>query len=550
MEPMAIEQRLAAIETRLSRLEAGSAPTPVRHAPPPPPLGAVRVSDAPKPHFVLEENQRPGNWLGIIAVICFVLAAGFIVKLSIETGWLTPGRQIVMAALLGFGLIGAGFTLLNTDRAYASLLPGAGVIVLYLTAFAAHRYYELISFEAALAFTTVISAGCIWLYTQIRHDAYAITAAAGVYVAPVLLGLNASSMFSLYYFVLCSVAFAAISVWVRSRTLTLVSSYLAMLMSGVIGLSIGEELTVALLLAAHFLIFSVGTYLYTTHTKEPLGVREAWSFLPVLLIFYAVEYHLISDINEHLAPWMSLIFAGVLIGLYLSAKTYFPDGLGSRALISSFATIVAFHSIYIELLPDALHPWLFVLLMLAFTFGPFNAVSIPRTPLNSLPLYAVLAILVLEYLNILSHLMDSARGQWLLVGLAALASLWVALAKGEEKLAAKPVYGHALLGAAHVLGVVALYELTHETGSLAVSASWLFYGVGVILFAFARKDEVMAKSALFVLAFAAGKALLYDAASAPTIVRIFCLLLTGAVLYGCGLFMRQIGSWNAARPQA
>lgn len=57
----------------------------------------------------------------------------------------------------------------------------------------------------------------------------------------------------------------------------------------------------------------------------------------------------------------------------------------------------------------------------------------------------------------------------------------------------------------------------------------------------------MAKSALFVLGFAAGKALLYDAASAPTVVRIGCLLLTGAVLYGCGLLMRKIAHWKVER---
>jgi hypothetical protein len=63
-------------------------------------------------------------------------------------------------------------------------------------------------------------------------------------------------------------------------------------------------------------------------------------------------------------------------------------------------------------------------------------------------------------------------------------------------------------------------------------------------FAFVRKDQVMAKSALFVLGFAAAKALLYDAASAPTLVRIVCLMLTGAVLYGCGFFMRKVADWK------
>lgn len=90
----------------------------------------------------------------------------------------------------------------------------------------------------------------------------------------------------------------------------------------------------------------------------------------------------------------------------------------------------------------------------------------------------------------------------------------------------------------------ALYQLTEDVSSLAVSASWLFYAVAVMGFAFIRKDELMAKSALLVLAFAAGKALLYDAASAPTTIRIFCLLLTGAVLYGCGFFMRRIAHWK------
>ncbi len=77
-----------------------------------------------------------------------------------------------------------------------------------------------------------------------------------------------------------------------------------------------------------------------------------------------------------------------------------------------------------------------------------------------------------------------------------------------------------------------------------MSASWLIYAVAVMVLAFARRDEVMAKSALIVLALAAGKALLYDAAAAPTVVRILCLLLTGVVLYGCGLLMRRIGSWS------
>jgi hypothetical protein len=295
----------------------------------------------------------------------------------------------------------------------------------------------------------------------------------------------------------------------------------------------------------HFLIFSIGTYLYTLQNRAPLTENEAWSFLPVLLLFYAMEYYLVDRIQPGMAPWISLGFAGILICLYLSAKKYFPDGLGSQALILAFATIVCFHSVYLELLPDGFRPWLFVLIMLSIAFLPFN-VSSPRrgSPLR-IPVLAIFAILAIEYLTMLSHLLDGYGGSWLFVSFAALGSIWVALASPANKFPSQSTHGHALLVAAHLLAVMGLYRLTDPIGSLAVSASWLFYAVAVMGFSFVRRDEVMAKSALFVLAFAAGKALLYDAASAPTLIRIFCLLLTGAVLYGCGLFMRRIGSWKS-----
>lgn len=54
----------------------------------------------------------------------------------------------------------------------------------------------------------------------------------------------------------------------------------------------------------------------------------------------------------------------------------------------------------------------------------------------------------------------------------------------------------------------------------------------------------MARSALIVLSFAAGKVLLYDASSTPTVVRILCLLMTGVVLYGSGFLIRKIAGWK------
>ncbi|PIU20435.1 MAG: DUF2339 domain-containing protein, partial [Elusimicrobia bacterium CG08_land_8_20_14_0_20_59_10] len=164
-----------------------------------------------------------------------------------------------------------------------------------------------------------------------------------------------------------------------------------------------------------------------------------------------------------------------------------------------------------------------------------------------IPALAVMAVLLLEYLSMASHMLTSDAPSWLLVSMFSMASLWTLIYFRGEEFSGRGNY-LPLLAAAHLLAIVGFYKITRDNGSLQVSASWLLYALGVIAFSFSRRDAVMARSAVFVLAFAAGKALLYDAAAAPTIVRILCLLLTGAALYGAGFFLRKISAWNTVRP--
>src|SRR5579862_8220165 len=177
-----IEERLTRIETQLGLPPISSLPkksVPTQTPPITTPPSATKTSTA-----------KPGNWLGMIAVVCFVLAAGFIIKLSIQSGWLTPVRQIGIAVLFAFSLIGVGIRFLGSDKAYMSLLPASGIIILYLAAFAAQRLYLLILPETASILVGLISLLCIYLYLRIEHDIYPLIAAIGAYLAPVVLGLD------------------------------------------------------------------------------------------------------------------------------------------------------------------------------------------------------------------------------------------------------------------------------------------------------------------------------------------------------------------------
>jgi len=552
--------RLKAIEDRLARLERlldlkphaapspapAPAPTPAPRAPQsfPPPPAALPPGSFPPERFAPQERQRTGNWLGAVAVICFVLAAGFIIKLSLDSGWLTPPRQIGLALMFGLGLVAAGLTLLDSDREYASFLPAAGVIVLYAAVFAAHRLYALLPFESALSVSAMVSGLCVWLYTRIRSDIYPVAAAAGSYCAPVVLHLGAASEFSVYYYLLCSVGFAVISVWVRSRTLTMVSAYLAMLMTAFTGLALKHDSLTAAMLALNFVVLSAGVYFYSAHNDAPLTEAESMGFMPVLGSLYAMDCSLIDRRAPGLAPWLSLGFAGLLLGLYQAARRRFPGkDIGSGTLVLAFATVVCFHSFYLELLPKDARPWLFGAIMLVLCAPALRVAGAAGPGPLRIPALGVLAVLALEYLSMASHLFSGDGAQWLAAAFFSVLAMWALINYKGEELAGTSGYG-PLLGAAHLLAVLGLYRLTKDSGSLYVSASWLVYAGAVMGYAFARRDAAMARSAVFVLGFAAGKALLYDAASAPTVVRIVCLLLTGAALYGSGFFLRKISGWK------
>ncbi|HBA61714.1 MAG TPA: DUF2339 domain-containing protein [Elusimicrobia bacterium] len=558
---MKAETRMRAIEDRLAKLEKTlnvvRPAQPLPPAQPAVPVPALQSALPPRPAVLpvappmqaqARTKSRPANWLGVVAVICFVLAAGFIIKLSLESGWLTPERQIGLAAMFGLSLIAVGLSLLTSDREYAGYLPAAGIIVLYASVFAAHRLYSLIPFETAISMTALVSALCIWLYTQIRDDLYPVTAAVGSYVGPLLLGLDYKSVFTVYYYLFCSIGFSVISIWVRSRILTIVAAYLSIMMTALTGLALRQDGLIVTMLALNFVIFTGGTFLYTAHHETPLNENESMSFLPVLMFFYAMEYYFIERIHPGLAPWISLGFAGVLLGIYLAAKQRFPDGkVASGSMILAFVTVVCFHSFYLELLPSEARPWLFVALVFGLCFPSGTLSGRTRDKSMRIPTFGVLAVLLLEYLSMASKLLSTDSSSTLFVAVFSVAALWALIYFREEEWSGRGEYT-PLLGSAHLLAILALYKLTRDSGSLEVSISWLVYAVAVMAFAFSRRDEAMARSAVFVLAFAAGKALLYDAAAAPTIVRIVCLLLTGAALYGAGFFLRKISGWKTGAP--
>ena len=156
--------------------EAPSHPSPV---PMPPPIVApVRVG------WEQRLGARAFVWLGAVTL---ALAGVFLVRYSIEEGYLSPEVRVILAALFGFGLVGAAERMRGRDARIAEALAAAGVAALYGALFAAVALYDMISKPVAGGGALALTIFAIGV--SLRHGMLvAGLAFVGGFVSPVIIG--------------------------------------------------------------------------------------------------------------------------------------------------------------------------------------------------------------------------------------------------------------------------------------------------------------------------------------------------------------------------
>src|SRR5204862_6248471 len=87
-------------------------------------------------------GARAFVWVGAVTL---ALAAVFLVRYSIEEGYLSPEVRVILAALFGFALIGGAERMRSRDDRVAQALAAAGSASLYGALFAPVARYDLIS---------------------------------------------------------------------------------------------------------------------------------------------------------------------------------------------------------------------------------------------------------------------------------------------------------------------------------------------------------------------------------------------------------------------
>jgi uncharacterized membrane protein len=538
---MDVQQQLNQIEKRLQHIETmlGVKATTVPIATKTPP-SAQTPESRPVPPTPRQEDL---SLLGASGIICVVLAALYLVKLAVDAGWLTPFRQLALAASFGLGLIVLGFKIKTKDREYLSYLPAAGITILYLSALGGCLYHHLYDPLLALLFCGAISAGCIYIYSQQRRFAYLVLSTMGAYLTPFLLGNVVQTELIQSYFLVVTTAYTVIAVLLQDRPITLLGAYFALFTTAAFGFSAATDTPAAIVyLGLQAIIVIVGTLYHTLSLKRPLDSDQALMFFPLILFFYGLEYAFLDRVYPELAPYISILFAGFLLALYSLLKEKLPKDtkFASEDVLMSSAFIVLTHSFYFVLTPEIYQPLLFTALFATAAYF-YNQVHWPtnwRLFRNILQVTGM-GLLVWNYALVLFSLLFKDEGLWKLsgfllsIGLLGLLKFGMIFKKQGEDMP-------ALLYTPHILMASSLYAVLKSSGSFAVSAAWAVYALAVLGYGYKTKDKTFAKSSMVILILSSLKVFFFDLSGANTLVRVLCLLVTGMLLYTSGWMFRKI----------
>ena len=479
------------------------------------------------------------GWTGATAM---VLATAYLIRLAVDTGWLTPERQLALAVLSGFLLIGAGLRLRGADREYASLLPAGGLVVLFLAVYGAHLYYHFIGVGLATGAVIATCLLALWLARLFESELYSLFAVVGSYSAPFLLDALAGSVLDLaVYFSAWSVLFSVYAIGLGARRVYLLAAYMALLGFHLIydtnDLSAWVEAFSFQVI--QFLVFLAATVWFSINHKQPLSRNEAIAHLPLLLLFYALQYPLLETNLTTFAPWISLLSAALLLLAYQFAKhrlSAAPEA--GSLLVSAYVALVLFHAGYMELLPHDLAPWavLMVLPMLAAYFR-FVGTGV-QWPFQLL----VGIVFAINYLRVIVEADTGGDADHPLLPLFYAAELYAAYYY-TRRLPDLKAFAAPVLYAGHIALMGAAVSLLDDR--LAVSFVWGAIGLACLALAVKDQDKLLGKSSLLIFSASVAKVLLFDLSDATPLLRIASLAMLGVTLYVGGWMYKKVDAIDA-----
>lgn len=197
----------------------GPAPTPTPTWHPPAPAAAATAAASPPrrswsiPSFADLEQLLTGRLLALVGGLALIIGVVFFLSLAFSRGWIGPEARVVLGAVAGIAMFGAGaWTFRGRQRVVGHVLLAVGLAAISLSLFAATRLYGFVSPETALLGTFLSAAGAAAVAIRARSQVVAAYGLLAVLAAPPIMGAE-PTLVTIGYLATALIGTTAVSVY-------------------------------------------------------------------------------------------------------------------------------------------------------------------------------------------------------------------------------------------------------------------------------------------------------------------------------------------------
>ncbi len=287
------------------------------------------------------------NWIGIIAV---TFGVAFFLKYAFDKQWIGPVGRVTIAALIGVGLLYLGERLRRKGmKSYAYILSGGGILILYLSDFAAYNFYHLISQPKAFVLMALVTTTAVLLSVRLNALPVALLGLVGGFLTPLLLSTGVDNEVGLFtYIALLDAGVLAVAYFKRWRSLDFASFVGTVLIT--VGWAIkfyepGKVWLTLFFLSVFFLLYALLPIFHNVLPRRPTRWFDVALAMANASFYFCLSYVMLDDAGfDHTTPaTQALLISIFFAGLFYWTWRWSPDDILLRysyvALAATFLTV-------------------------------------------------------------------------------------------------------------------------------------------------------------------------------------------------------------------